>query len=121
MAPTHRIRILETTAHLMDHYLQPLSEKWYDAIESVENNARPGKRFLVRRHIHHEQNGTVVIDYMTTRTINGWERVTAGYFQGEASPYPADYDGNRYQRAPRRLMDGLVQSVAGRIFLQQDK
>lgn len=96
-----------------------LAEKWYEAIEAVENNARPGRRFLVRRHINYQER-TIITDYMTVRTMEGWQRVTAMYFQGEVSPYPADYDGNRYHMAPRRLMNGLSQSIAGRIFLQQD-
>lgn len=100
---------------------QPISCWWYEAIERVETSAPPGTRFLVRRHSAHHHGHDTVIDYITVRTESGWEHITVGYLKGESSPYPAHYDGNRHHRAPRRLMTPLGQSIAARIFLQQDQ
>lgn len=98
-----------------------ISDSYYETIECVESVANPGTRYLVRRDFYDQDDKEIIIDYITVRTQDGWEHVTAAYFKGEPSPYPAHYDGNRYHRAPRRLMTGLGQSVAGRIFLQQDQ
>lgn len=97
-----------------------ISDSYYETIEHVETTAQPGARYLVRRDFYEQDGKEIMIDYITARTLDGWEHITVGYFKGEPSPYPAHYDGNRHHRAPRRLMTGLSQSVAGRIFLQQE-
>ena len=108
------------TSSIHQSFILPISDQWYEAIEHHEHDAMPGTRFLVRRHYGQMDQRSTIIDYLTVRTDNGWEHVTVGYFQGERTPYPAHYDGNRYHLAPRRLVTGISQSVAGRIFLQQD-
>lgn len=97
-------------------------DTWYEAVERIESSAQPGARYLVRRHVHEQDGREAIVDYITVRTQEGgWKHVTAAYFKGEPSPYPAHYDGHRHQRAPRRLMTALGQSIATRIFLQQDQ
>lgn len=109
------------TSSIHQPFISPISDQWYEAIENIEQDATPGTRFLVRRHHGQMEHRPTIIDYVTVRTEDGWKHVTVGYFQGERTPYPAHYDGNRYHRAPRRLVTGISQSVSGRIFLQQDE
>lgn len=116
------MKIIRTKTIPTTYRVPHLSDKWWDLIESVEANAAPEQSFLVRRHYDNLNSQVIICDYVTVKEEQEgqWKHMVAIYFQGEPTPYPPIYDGNRYHLAPRRLMNRLVQSTAGRIFLQQE-
>ena len=117
------IRIIRKLPPGMDYTPPYIAEKWYQWIEEWEMNTCPGKRLLVRRHYDCCQDHDIIVDYLTERTASEsdrWKHITVVYLHGEKSPYPPHYDGNRHHKAPRRQMTGPAQTVAGRIFLQQE-
>jgi hypothetical protein len=116
------MRILRTPTVPKQYPILPVSDKWWDAIEQVEEDMPAGTSFLVRRHYDVVSSQVILCDYITVKEApTHWSRLVAVYFQEERTPYPPTYDGNSRHRAPRRLMNPLVQSTAGRIFLQQDQ